>query len=165
MLPRTLFCFFRRNSTTITTTVAQKARFYGFTGLVIINLILLTCVCINLSQLSSYNDTLENTKILNKILISKAINETKLEEAFQRTRIVVESSNLSIYISSTLYALFSINNYYFNIFSVPQSCLEYKRTSKFDSGHFLIDPDMKKGGSTKFMVYCDFKQGNLHHIK
>ena len=101
-LPR-LYFVFRRNSTTITTAVSQKAKFYGFTGLVIINLILLICVSINLSQLSSYNDTLENTKILNKILISKTINETKLEEAFQRTRIVVESSNLSIYIFSTLY--------------------------------------------------------------
>ena len=98
-----LYFVFRRNSTTITAAVSQKAKFYGFTGLVIINLILLTCVCINLSQLSSYNDTLENTKILNKILISKTINETKLEEAFQRTRIVVESSNLSIYIFSTFY--------------------------------------------------------------
>ena len=42
-------------------------------------------------------------------------------------------------------------------FTVPRTCSEYQAKRQVQSGYFLIDPDQKKGGSTKFNVYCDFE--------
>ena len=47
------------------------------------------------------------------------------------------------------------------VFSVPRTCSEYKDRGFSQSGQFMIDPDQQKGGSTKFIVYCDFENGNL----
>ena len=45
----------------------------------------------------------------------------------------------------------------FVLFTVPSSCEEYKDMNTiFKTGPFLIDPDQKKGSSTKFNVFCDF---------
>ena len=46
------------------------------------------------------------------------------------------------------------------VFSVPRTCSEYKDRGFSQSGQFMIDPDQQKGGSTKFIVYCDFENGN-----
>ena len=43
--------------------------------------------------------------------------------------------------------------------SVPQTCSDYKSRTKSNSGYFLIDPEQKKGGTTKFVVFCDFENG------
>ena len=48
-----------------------------------------------------------------------------------------------------------------HVFSVPRTCSEYKDRGFSQSGQFMIDPDQQKGGSTKFIVYCDFENGNL----
>ena len=47
---------------------------------------------------------------------------------------------------------------FYNI-SVPRTCSEYKARGHFKSGYYLIDPDQKKGRSSKFKVYCDFENG------
>ena len=48
---------------------------------------------------------------------------------------------------------------FFISISVPQTCSDYKSRTKSNSGYFLIDPEQKKGGTTKFVVYCDFENG------
>ena len=50
------------------------------------------------------------------------------------------------------------------VFSVPRTCSEYKDRGFSQSGQFMIDPDQQKGGSTKFIVYCDFENGNQFQI-
>ena len=49
----------------------------------------------------------------------------------------------------------------FNV-SVPRTCSEYKARNQYNSGYYLIDPYQKKGGSTKFNVYCDFENGDYY---
>ena len=48
---------------------------------------------------------------------------------------------------------------FFISISVPQTCSDYKSRTKSNSGYFLIDPEQKKGGTTKFVVFCDFENG------
>ena len=51
---------------------------------------------------------------------------------------------------------------YFILFSVPRTCSEYKARSEFNSGYYLVDPNQKNGGTTKFNVYCDFENGIVY---
>ena len=48
---------------------------------------------------------------------------------------------------------------FFISISVPQTCSDYKSRTKSNSGDFLIDPEQQKGGTTKFVVFCDFENG------